>query len=48
MDGSGIQPVESSDLAAQLRDKVNAFNARGALKAFAITALFVVIPELVA
>ena len=45
MDGSGIQRIESADLAAKLRAKVNAFNARGAAKAAAITALFVAVPE---
>jgi len=45
VDGSGIQRIESADLAAKLRNKVNVFNARGAARALAITAAFVVIPE---
>lgn len=46
MDGSGIQSIESVELAAKLREKVNAFNVKGALQSVVVTALFVVIPEL--
>jgi len=47
VDGSGIQRIESAELAARLRQKVTSFNIAGALQALAITALFVVLPELI-
>lgn len=46
VDGAGIQKIADPALAAALRAKVNAFNARTAAAVGLATLLFVALPEL--
>lgn len=46
VEGAGLQRIEDAALAARLRDKVNAFNARTAAAVGLATLLFVALPEL--
>lgn len=42
-----MQKIEDASLARRLRDKVNSFNVQSAVVVAGVTALFVVLPELV-
>lgn len=43
----GIEPIGDERLAARIRNRVNEFNKEGLVKAAAITAAYVLIPELI-
>ncbi|KAG8469288.1 hypothetical protein KFE25_007806 [Diacronema lutheri] len=47
VDGGGIAPIGDQKLAERLRSRVNEFNRQGLVKAAAITAAYVLVPEAV-